>query len=123
MRKHYVRYRACNAVLGFCTCVTFVYRGLLICAAAPYTGIRTPGRRHPGTRRQDALGGERDRWLCVARRHRVLHRTLLPSANEAEPAVGHAEARYPGGVGARIGQHPNEDSRRWHDRLSCGSER
>lgn len=101
----------------------FIADFVLICTAAPYTGIRTPGRRHPGTGGQDALGGERDRRLPVARRHRILHRALLPDAGEAEPAVGHAETRHPGGIGARIGQHPDEDPRRRHARLSRGSER
>lgn len=89
---------------------------------APYTGVRAPGRRHPGIGGQNALGGERDRRLPVARRHHVLHHPVLPGASEARPAVRHAEARYPGGAGARAGQHPDEDPRRRHDRLSHGSE-
>lgn len=95
----------------------------LICTTIPYTGVRAFGYWHSGTGRQDALGSERDRRLPVARRHRVLHRAILPGSGEAEPAAGYAETRHSGGPGARVGQHPSENPWRWHTRLSRRSER
>jgi len=68
------------------------------------------------------LGDERDRWLPVACRHRVLHRPILSGSNEAGSAIGYAETRYIRRTGARVGQHPGEIPRRQNARLSRGSE-